>query len=93
MEGKGLDMAAYPGEGLDAGGLGEGGGLEGGGDGFKHDGSGAGCKVMAHQTEAGQVLFIQVGEQVVAALVVEPETDEGGARGQDQITDGADGGV
>lgn len=93
MESKGLDMAAYPGEGLNTGWLGEGGRLESGGDGFEQHGSCAGCKVMAHKTETGQVLFIQVGEQVVATLVVEPETDEGGARRQDQVTNGADGAV
>lgn len=60
MEGKRLYMATYPGEGLDARRLGEGGRLEGDGKGLEQGRRSACRKVMADETKVGRILMVEV---------------------------------
>lgn len=89
VEGESLDMAANPAESFQASRFGEAGWLESHDNAFKQVRRGTRGKVMADKTHVGKILRLHVGEQVIAARVIKPEAQKGGAGGQDQITDGA----
>lgn len=76
VEGQSLHVTAYPGESLYARWFGECRWLEGDGKVLEETRRSACREVMAHQTEVGQVLFIDVGNETVATIVVQPKAQE-----------------